>query len=210
MKAGLWKIFTFNSFLVQFYCSTSALSWSASATQESRLVGTPPPLSNLCGLPDDRPDFTWAQAINALTLDFNQAICLRTGTVPARPGWLRWRSAIGMGDRSSTLLLSARQLPSPPRRTRFFSTQGLALNCRDPLVQIYQLQSSFSLSRPEDLSLIADLTGASMANSGLKFQISVGFFFSSPVKKLSPCISTCSPFISNARWRCRPDCFLVW
>ncbi len=71
------------------------------------------PPSNLCGLPDDRPDFTWAQAINALTLDFNQAICLRAGTALAaladsvQDPRLVWVAV--------TLLLSARQ-PSSPRK----------------------------------------------------------------------------------------------
>lgn len=37
---------------------------------------------NLGELPDDKHDFTWAQAINTLTLVFNQAICLRAGTAP--------------------------------------------------------------------------------------------------------------------------------
>lgn len=61
-----------------FSISFAHLSITTSLQTLTPLHSIPPP--NLCGLADDRPDFTWAQPINALTLDFNQAICLRVGT----------------------------------------------------------------------------------------------------------------------------------
>lgn len=80
------------------------------------------PPSNLCGLPDDRPDFTWAQAINALTLDFNQAICLRAGTALAA-------LADSVHDPplvwvAGTLRLSARQTPSSRKNVSSLRLKG--------------------------------------------------------------------------------------
>lgn len=69
--------------------------------------------SNLCGLPADRPDFTWARAINALTLDFNQAICLRAGTASACPGWLRQTAAVGEGGGGSVCQSASIPAPRP-------------------------------------------------------------------------------------------------
>lgn len=121
-------------------------------TQESCLVHAPPPLalslsppSNLCGLPDDGADFTWAQAINALTLDFNQAICLRAGTASAaRADSVKEPRSV---REAGTRPLSASR-PPPARSTRlFFTTQGLCLNCCDELLQSHHLQFSF-LPRP--------------------------------------------------------------
>lgn len=113
------------------------------------------PPSNLCGLPDDGADFTWAQAINALTLDFNQAICLRAGTAFAAPAdsVKDPRSARVAGTR----LLSASRPPPAQKKCLFFTTQGLCLNCCDELLQSHHLQFSF-LSRPLSLTQIYHLS----------------------------------------------------
>lgn len=99
------------------------------------------PPSNLCGLPDDRPDFTWAQAINVLTLDFNQAICLRAGTAFAALADSIKRFTIGMGGSNALTVYPSASIP--PRKMSLLTTQGLCLNCCDELLQIYHLPSSF-------------------------------------------------------------------